>query len=86
MEWLLLVALLLLVVGFILLFPGLTAPHCPMCSARLQPQARAHSLIQWRDWEICWRNFLCPECLFRHDYLRIGRKSKDAEYETRTIH
>jgi len=86
MEWLLLVAVLLLLIGLMFLFPGLTAPRCPICGARLQSHECAHILFQWHDWETCWRNYICPQCLFRRDYLRIARQPKDSKYETRTVH
>jgi C4-type Zn-finger protein len=68
------------------IFPDLFAPRCPICGARLQPHERTHTLFQWHDWETCWHNYICPQCLFRQDYLRIVQKSKDSKYETRTVH
>jgi hypothetical protein len=86
MEWVLPVALLLLLLGLVFLFASLIAPRCPICVARMQPHDCAHTLFQWHGWETCWRNYVCPQCLFRQDYLRIVRRSKDPKYETRTVH
>ena len=68
------------------IFPDLFAPCCPICGAHLQPHNCAHTLFRWNDWETCWRNYICPQCLFHQDYLRIVRKLEDSKYETRTVH
>lgn len=86
MEWILFFVCLIWLLLLIRLFPALFAPHCPVCGARLQRGDVVEIQPIGKHKHLGWRNFVCPQCLYRHRRPVIYSDSEVTKYEARALH
>ena len=86
MEWLFLCAVALFVISMIRAFPELLAPRCPVCGMRLEPSDDVRVALRWNGWAVSWRKFVCPQCFYRRELLRIVPLNKDLKNEACAVH
>ncbi len=85
MEWIFLGALVLYILALLRFLPGLFAPRCPVCGARLERRFDIAIVSFRKHWHLGWRKFICPQCLYSCRRPVIYRDPKEIQYEARAL-
>jgi hypothetical protein len=65
--------------------PGLFAPRCPLCGARLERRFNSPTASFGKRWHYGWGRFACTQCLYYHDRPVVYRDREVKTDEARAL-